>query len=112
VKLLWWIILLPLVALVAALAVANRLPVTIDFDPFPLSLEAPLYIVVMSSLALGLFIGALAAWLAAGRRRRETRRLRRNVKMMETELDGLRARLAEPVAEPAAADEDRKLEQA
>ncbi len=98
-KLLWWILVLPLIALAAAFAVANRAAVTIDLDPLPFAVEAPLYAVVMAAIFAGLVIGGVVAWLAGGKRRREVRRLKRNLKMLESEVASLRARLAEPVAE-------------
>lgn len=96
-KLLWWIILLPLLALAAAFAVANRGPMTVSLDPLPFSFAAPAYIALMAAIFVGLVIGGISAWLAGRRWRRETRLARRNIKLLEAEVDSLRARLAEPV---------------
>ncbi len=90
---------LPLIALAAAFAVANRAAVTIDLDPLPFALDAPLYALVMAAVFAGLVVGGVAAWLTGGKRRREIRRLKRNLKMLESEVASLRARLAEPVKE-------------
>ena len=90
---------LPLIALAAAFAVANRAAVTIDLDPLPFALDAPLYAVVMAAVFADLVVGGLTAWLTGGKRRREIRRLKRNLKMLESEVASLRSRLAETVKE-------------
>ena len=96
-KLLWWIILLPVIAIVATFAVANRAPVGINLDPLPLIFDIPLYAALMAAVLIGLLIGGSATWIAGGHWRRETRRLRKDKKSLESEIDGLRARLAAPV---------------
>ena len=96
-KLLWWIFLLPVIAVVAAFAVANRAPVSIDLDPLPFAFDVSLYAALMVAVLLGLLIGGVSAWMAGGRIRREARRLRKNSKLQESEIENLRARLAAPV---------------
>ena len=48
-------------------------------------------------LNMALLIGGVSAWMAGGRIRREARRLRKNSKLQESEIENLRARLAAPV---------------
>jgi uncharacterized integral membrane protein len=98
-KLLWWIFLLPVIAVVAAFAVANRTLVRIDLDPLPIAFDLPLYAALMAAILAGLLIGGVSAWAAGGRARREVRRLRKNIKLQESEIDVLRSRLAEPVGQ-------------
>lgn len=62
-----------------ALAIANRQPVTFYLDPVPLQFEAPLYLIVFFSLFIGLVVGGVVTWINAGRWRRETKKLRRQV---------------------------------
>ncbi|TCT00551.1 lipopolysaccharide assembly protein LapA domain-containing protein [Aquabacter spiritensis] len=72
---------IPLAILVVALAVANRRPVTLSFDPFnpdttALAVSLPLFGVIFAALILGVVLGGAAAWLRQGRYRREARRAR------------------------------------
>jgi uncharacterized integral membrane protein len=101
VKLLWWIILLPLLALAAAFAVANRTGITVSLDPLPFVFDTPIYVALMAAIFVGLIVGGISTWMAARPWRREARRSRRNIKLLEAEVDSLRARLAEPVNSPA-----------
>ena len=96
-KLLWWIFLLPVIAVVATFAVANRAPVGINLDPLPLIFDIPLYAALMAAVLTGLLIGGSATWIAGGHWRQEAHRLRKDKKSLESEIDGLRARLAAPV---------------
>jgi uncharacterized integral membrane protein len=100
-KLLWWLFLLPVIGIVAAFAVANRTSVGIDLDPLPVVFDVPLYAALMFAVLAGLLIGGISAWLAGGQIRRDARRLRKNGKLLESEIEGLRARLAVPVQDAA-----------
>lgn len=86
VKLLLWLLLLPLTLIFIAFAIANRHAVTLSFDPTPLSLQAPLYGVVFAAIFIGLIAGGLIAWLRARRWRRQLRREQGNVRRLEEEL--------------------------
>ena len=98
-KLLWWILILPVIAVVAAFAVANRGIVSINLDPLPLAFDMPLYAALMVAVLAGLLAGGFSAWIAGGRWRRDTRRMRKDKKAMESEISELRSRLAAPLAE-------------
>ena len=111
-KLLWWILILPVIAVVAAFAVANRGIVSINLDPLPLAFDMPLYAALMAAVLAGLLAGGFSAWIAGGRWRRETRRLRKDKKTMENEITGLRSRLAAPVPGPDDGAEDNDTPQA
>jgi uncharacterized integral membrane protein len=86
VKLLLWLLLLPLTLIFVAFAIANRHAVTLSLDPTPLSIEAPLYGLVFAGIFAGLIAGGLIAWLRAGRWRRQLREEQRNVRRLEGEL--------------------------
>lgn len=105
-KLLWWIILLPLLAVAAAFAVANRGALTVSLEPLPYSFAAPAYVALMAAVFVGLIIGGVSTWMAGRRWRREARLGRRNVKLLEAEVESLRARMAEPVNPDTAEDEE------
>ena len=94
------LVVVPLGALLVALAVVNRKPAILILDPFGsaeprLSLEAPLFLFLLGVFALGLIIGGIATWLGQGKWRRtaraqgqEARDLRRQASRLEKELEG------------------------
>jgi uncharacterized integral membrane protein len=84
-------ILVPLALVIIALAVANRDPVTVSFDPFSATNPAfavalPLYLLGFIVLIAGVIIGGAAAWL-------KQRKWRRAARVQETEAHALRAEL-------------------
>ncbi|MDP6691605.1 MAG: lipopolysaccharide assembly protein LapA domain-containing protein [Alphaproteobacteria bacterium] len=85
-KLLLWLLLLPLILIFVAFAVANRHGVTLSLDPTPLSIEAPLYGLVFAGIFVGLIAGGLIAWIRGGRTRRLLREQQRTVRRLEGEL--------------------------
>ena len=102
-----WVITIPFTIIVVVFAINNRSPVTVSLWPLPWIAELPLYLVVLGSLLVGFLVGAVIAWLSAGRRRHEARvtaeRLRgvnaeltRLKRQQPTVLDGSTARLPAP----------------
>ncbi len=72
------LVVVPLAIVLIALAVANRAPVMFTLDPFDpgnpgLSIEVPLFALLMAALALGLVVGSAITWLKQGRYRRIAR---------------------------------------
>lgn len=72
-KLLRWIVLPPIIVLVMAIAVANRGAVTFSLDPFDqaspaLSVDLPLFLIVLVSVFLGILVGGMGAWAQARRK--------------------------------------------
>jgi uncharacterized integral membrane protein len=65
-------------AVLVALAVANRNPVTLILDPFKpeapaVQLDLPLYVYLLGALIAGALLGGIATWLSQGRWRRQSR---------------------------------------
>jgi uncharacterized integral membrane protein len=87
-------IILALVALVLlAFAFANRQAVSVSIDPFgsddsaAFAVTAPLFLVLLLTLIVGVLVGGAAVWLSQGRFRRAARQSR-------AEVDRLRDRAA------------------
>jgi uncharacterized integral membrane protein len=107
-KRLSWIVTLPFAVAAVLFAVMNRTPVTIDLWPLPWRIEAPTFLILLGSLAFGLLIGLLLAWLTGGMKRRRMRELAHDNQRLTTELQELRRQAAErsraipPASLPAA----------
>lgn len=72
------LIVVPLAIILIALAVANRAPVALTFDPFnpgnpALTIQAPLFIIVIFMVAIGMLIGSLVTWLKQSHYRKKAR---------------------------------------
>jgi uncharacterized integral membrane protein len=98
-KILAAIVLVPLAIVIVGLAVANREIVSISFDPFnsvnpAFALKAPLFVLVLLLVIVGVFIGGVAAWMRQGKWRRVARRLDGEVRAARAEVDTMRAELA------------------
>jgi uncharacterized integral membrane protein len=92
------LILIPLAALIVLLAVANRAAVTISLDPFmaerpAVSATQPLFVLILSTLIVGVVIGGIAAWLRQARWRRAARIAEAEVRALRQETESLRERL-------------------
>lgn len=90
---------LPFAILVVLLAVANRQPVLLSLDPVSkgqpeIAVAVPLYALIFASVALGMVIGGLASWVAAGKQRRTGRQASREARRLRDEADRLRAAVA------------------
>src|SRR5215831_1973104 len=69
------VVLVPVAAIAAALAVANREPVAFQFDPFASSagFVMPLFLLVFLSFLFGVLVGAATMALRRGRAARRRR---------------------------------------
>ena len=97
------LILVPLGFLVIVLAIANRGPVTISFDPFDgadhlLSFTLPLWLALFSALVLGVVVGGVAAWLVQAKHRRAERQYKREAAALRRDMERARAASAPMVA--------------
>lgn len=93
-----WLLLVPVAAFVIMLAIANRTPVKVAFDPFlsgdpGLAFSAPLFLVILASIIAGVLLGGFGAWLRQGRHRRAARQARADADRQRVEADRLRAQI-------------------
>jgi len=78
-----WILTLPLIAVAVIFSIANRESVTLDLWPFELSLQLPLFVILLACIAFGLVVGGMATWLSAAPARRRARQARRRMAELE-----------------------------
>lgn len=109
-----WILLVPVAALAIMLAIANRGPVTVIFDPFPpassgLTISAPLFLVVLVSIIFGVLLGGFGAWLRQGRYRRAARQARADADRQRVETDRLRSQINAFASLPSHASNDQRV---
>ncbi len=77
-------------------AVANRDPVTLELLPsklapiLPLSVELPLFMVVLVSILVGLMIGYILEWLREHKHRKTAAQKKREVGKLEREVETLK----------------------
>ena len=96
-KIVTWIVIVPIAAVIIAFAVANRQTVTVSFDPFSSATPAfaatlPLFAVIFAVLILGVIIGGIAAWIRQSKWRSAARRLDGEVRALHEEIEGVRRR--------------------
>jgi hypothetical protein len=94
-KLVTALILVPLAIVFIALAVANRQPVLVSFDPFdqinPAFARAlPLYALMLILVIAGVVVGGIAAWVRQGKWRRAARLADAQARELRAEVERLR----------------------
>ena len=85
---------LPAGLVLITFAVVNRGPITIDFWPLPMDMQAPLSAMLLLSLIVGVIWGGVASWLAAGTGRRRARDNAQRANQAESESRDLKSRVA------------------
>ncbi len=102
-----YLIIAPIAILALAFAYANRHIVTVSFDPFAgvdgpaFSFDAPLFVVIILSLMIGIVSGSAATWFGQGRHRRLVRQLRIDSEKLKADLDAAKAKPGAMVARRA-----------
>lgn len=99
--LLKFLVFAPITLLILAVSLANRQTVTISLDPtsggdgalpqFP----APLYIVILSSVMVGVILGGFSTWIRQGRHRSAARAARSETLDLRSENATLRGQIAD-----------------
>lgn len=98
-KIVGWLVLVPLCALLIVFALANRQLVSVNINPFIAPLDSdtagygiPLFVVLYVVLLIGVLLGGIASWFAQGPHRRRERHWRREAQQLSQELETLRRR--------------------
>lgn len=95
-RIVFWIIALPIVAIAMAFAVSNHESVTIDLWPAPYRLDIPLYIAVTGALLLGFIVGVTWGWVGSLRARNRARNEAKRADKLAAENEELHHKLTQP----------------
>lgn len=93
-KILSWLLTLPIILVCIVFAVTNRQVVGLDLWPFATKLEAPLYILTLGTFFAGFLVGGLGFWLSSLGDLWEKRRMNRKIGKLKVELDEEKAKHA------------------
>jgi hypothetical protein len=104
-RVLKFLFLAPLAALILIFAYANREWVTINFDPIGGSgltpLATPQYVALLVAMAFGVVVGGVSTWLGQSKHRRAAREARAEADRLRGELQTQRFAAAPSLARPA-----------
>ncbi|HLJ06365.1 MAG TPA: lipopolysaccharide assembly protein LapA domain-containing protein [Acetobacteraceae bacterium] len=84
---------IPLLLVMVLFALSNRAPVTLVLWPTDFSLEVPLSLAILAGMAIAFLVGGLLVWFSALAQRRRARRAEQEVRLLEAEVQSLKARL-------------------
>jgi uncharacterized integral membrane protein len=93
-----FIVVAPIAILLLVFAFANRHIVAVSFDPFAsgdnsaFALAAPLFLLLLLTLMVGVAIGGAATWFSQGRFRRAARQNRAEADRWRSEAEASKAR--------------------
>lgn len=111
-RIIGWLVLVPLCAIIFIFALANRHMVSVNFNPLVAvandmpGFGIPLFLIVYAALFLGIALGGIAVWWTQGAHRCAEKRLAKENARLKAELDTARRTPArDPDPALAAADE-------
>jgi len=84
----------PLLIILVVFALSNTVPVRLGFWPTGLALEVPLAVAVLIGMAIAFLLGALIVWVGELGQRRRARRAEHTARLLEEQVQELKARLA------------------
>jgi len=88
-----WLIGLPIIVFAVFFAVSNQDVTTLGLWPTQYTLDVPMYWAIEGMFLIGMVVGIFFAWLAGGRRRAETRRIRSDLNLARRRADQAEAKL-------------------
>ncbi len=101
-----WILALPIIVGAVLFALANPTIVSITYSPLHAPKELPVYFIGLSFLGTGFLFGAFMAWVGMSKTRVERRRLKKEVRQLEKDIndanENLTAALAKQKKHPIA----------
>src|SRR6201996_5812001 len=84
-------------------ALSNTEIVRLGLWPTDYGIEVHLSIAILVAMAIAFFLGALVVWMSELSQRRRARRAERTVRLLEAQIEGMRARAGSAPSLPPAA---------
>ena len=93
---------IPLLVILVAFALSNPQPVRLGLWPTDIQLEVPLSIAILVAAFLFFLVGAFMTWTTAVAMRARAKSAERHVRLLESQVNAMRARTtAVPMLPPA-----------
>ncbi len=84
-------------------AVSNTEVVRLGLWPTDYGMDVPVSLAILVAMAIAFLLGGLVVWIAELSQRRRARRAERTVKLLEAQIEDLKARVAPSLSLPPAA---------
>jgi putative membrane protein len=84
-------------------ALSNTEVVRLGIWPTDYGIDVPLSLAILVAMAIAFLFGALVVWMSVLAQRRRARRAERTVRLLEGQIEQLKARTMPPVSLPPAA---------
>jgi|TARA_B100000959_G_scaffold101817_1_gene107456 uncharacterized integral membrane protein len=94
-RILIWLAMIVVSVVVVVFSISNRGLMTLDFWPFPVLQDMPVYIPVLIAGFLGFLFGGTIAWFSAGGTRSKARKASRRATSLEKDLTVLQQKIDE-----------------
>ncbi|HEY8288745.1 MAG TPA: LapA family protein [Acetobacteraceae bacterium] len=87
------LIAIPLLLILVLFALSNTAPVKLGFWPTDFTMQLPLSLAILGGMGLAFLIGGLLVWVSALGQRRRARRAEQAVRLLEAQVQELKARV-------------------
>ena len=94
------LIALPLLLLLVLFTLSNRDPVRLGLWPTDYALVLPVSLAIIGSMAVAFLVGGLLVWVSALAQRRRARHAEQMVRLLESQVQELKARPPQPLVTP------------
>jgi uncharacterized integral membrane protein len=94
------LIALPLLLLLVLFTLSNREPVRLGLWPTDYALVLPLSLAIIGGMAVAFLVGGLLVWVSALAHRRRARQAEQMVRLLESQVQELKARPPQPLVTP------------
>jgi lipopolysaccharide assembly protein A len=81
-------------------ALSNTEMVRLGLWPTDYGIEVHLSLAILTAMAIAFLLGALVVWISALSQRRRARRAERTIRLLEAQIEALRATTASPASLP------------
>jgi uncharacterized integral membrane protein len=94
---------LPILLILVLFALSNTGTVQLALWPTDFTMQAPLSLVILGGMAIAFLLGGILVWFTELGQRRRARRAEYTVRLLEQQVQELKARVPEPALPPPAA---------